>query len=836
MEETSISNTSLNEKLHLTTSSLPECHPISSTSQTSPIFKELDTDHLQRKVMENIEKKVEQNISAPLSSDTNASATAHFNPNTQAVEGSDSSSKPHLHQRINVHEPESVVEPEEIPEHENEKRNSVEVSVEISIDSSSSTDSSNAEERSTMQPFELNLQKDFRQAKKNLLESTKSFKRGEVVDSNRGVIDTAVPFESVKEVVTKIGGILDWKAHKADTLKNVKVLTFQEFGSVKGRSFRHCRIPESGSVRNQNQVISELERIHIEISECKGQFEAAQEAKIQALRELEVTESIIEELQLKLEKAQKEEPRAKQDSELTQLRVKEVEQGITSEASLVTKALLEVAKERHEAAVVELASVKEELEALRGEKPLLINERDVAMSETQEVVSLAKEHRIGESLSRNEDYLRWKKELKMTEEEMHELDRQLALTKDLRHKLDTSTKLLQSLKDDLSKYMSEKLKQDSENNDKEKSDDETDKSAYQIQALDTTRKSLEEVRISMVRVKAKVDCLSVEAVSLKSALDAEKAAISTLKQKGGAALIVVSSLESDLDRTKQELEVVKIMERETKDKMMVLPMLLHQKTEEVDQAKAAALMARKQLRKAKEEAELAEASTSTRGKLLVALKEKEAAQESENVALTAAKVLQESAQTAQIGGKDSLPHLILPPDEYLTLNKRVHEAEELAHNKLAAAVAQIDEAKISQNISIERLKEACRELEECKEAFKVANDKAKKGQEEKLAAEQELRKWRTELEQRRKANDAVKASVAPLRSPPTVQNDELKSMRMEENDDVVHAGPGEIETGVVVKKKKAFFPRLAHLLPKKSTQQVNSRGPFACLHAYYFEA
>ncbi|XP_042443845.1 protein WEAK CHLOROPLAST MOVEMENT UNDER BLUE LIGHT 1-like [Zingiber officinale] len=751
-----------------------------------------------------------------------------FNPNTQAVEGSDSSSNPHLHKRINVHEPESVVEPEEIPEHEYEKR-TVEVSVEISIDSSSSTNSSNAEERSTMQPFELNLQKDFRQAKKNLLESTKSFKRGEVVDSNKGVIDTAVPFESVKEVVTKIGGILDWKAHKADTLK--------EFGSVKGRSFRHCRIPESGSVRNQNQVISELERIHIEISECKGQFEAAQEAKIQALRELEVTESIIEELQLKLEKAQKEESRAKQDSELTQLRVKEVEQGITSEASLVAKALLEVAKERHEAAVVELASVKEELEALRGEKPLLINERDVAMSKTQEVVSLAKEHRIGESLSRNEDYLRWEKELKMTEEEMHELDRQLALTKDLRHKLDTSTKLLQSLKDDLSKYMSEKLKQDSENNDKEKSDDETDKSAYQIQALDTTRKSLEEVRISMVRVKAKVDCLSVEAVSLKSALDAEKAAISTLKQKGGAALIVVSSLESDLDRTKQELEVVKIMERETKDKMMVLPMLLHQKTEEVDQAKAAALMARKQLRKAKEEAELAEASTTTtRSKLLVALKEKEAAQESENVALTAAKVLQESAQTAQIGGKDSLPQLILPPDEYLTLNKRVHEAEELAHDKLAAAVAQIDEAKISQNISIERLKEACRELEECKEAFKVANDKAKKGQEEKLAAEQELRKWRTELEQRRKANDAVKASVAPLRSPPTMQYDELKSMRIEENDDVVHAGPGEIETGVVIKKKKAFFPRLAHLLPKKSTQQVNSRGPFACLHAYYFEA
>lgn len=45
----------------------------------------------------------------------------------------------------------------------------------------------------------------------------------------------------------------------------------------------------------------------------------------------------------------------------------------------------------------------------------MINERDVAMSKNQEVVSLAneideEEHRIGESLSRNEDHLRWKKE------------------------------------------------------------------------------------------------------------------------------------------------------------------------------------------------------------------------------------------------------------------------------------------------------------------------------------------------------------------------------------------------------------------------------------------
>ncbi|KAA8537746.1 hypothetical protein F0562_027674 [Nyssa sinensis] len=587
------------------------------------------------------------------------------------------------------------------------------------------------------------------------------------IDINRGQIDTASPFESVKEAVSKFGGIVDWKAHRALT------------------------------VERRELIEQELEKAQEEIPIFRKQSKAAEDAKIQLLKELDSTKRLIEELKLNLEKSQTEEHQAKQDSELAKLRVEEMEQGIADEASVAAKAQLEVAIARHAAAVSELKTVKGELEELRNDYALLATEKETAIKRAEEAVSASKEaektvedltieliatkeslesahaahleaeeQRIGAAMARDQDALNWGKELKQAEEELERLNQQLLSTKDLKLKLDTASALLHDLKAELAAYMESKLKQETDEGHSNGELQEREKKTHtHIQAaVALAKKELEEVKLNIEKATA------------------EEAA------------------------------------------------------QEADQAKSLAQMAREELWKAKEEAEQAKAGASTiESRLRAAQKEIEAAKASEKLALAAINALQESESARSTNDEDSPTGVTLSLEEYYELSKQAHEAEEQANMRVAAAISQIEVAKESELKSLNKLEEVNQEMAMRKEALEIAVQKAEKAKEGKLGVEQELRKWRAESEQRRKAGESGQGVVNPIKSPRpsfeeksesknfvTVPDAPLPGHHRSSSKTSEQGSSTETESSPEVKvpkkKKRSFFPRIFMFLARKKVQ------------------
>ncbi|XP_010538125.1 PREDICTED: protein WEAK CHLOROPLAST MOVEMENT UNDER BLUE LIGHT-like 3 [Tarenaya hassleriana] len=570
-----------------------------------------------------------------------------------------------------------------------------------------------------------------------------------------GVIDTTAPFESVKQEVSKFGGITDWKAHKIQTIERRKL------------------------------VDQELEKTQEDIPEYKKQAELAEEAKQKVQKELEDTKKLIEELKLELEKAQKEEQQAKQDTELAKLRVEEMEQGIAEEASVAAKAQLEVAKARLSSAISELKSVREEIRLVSKEYEDLLKEKDLAAKKAEDARLEAKEierkmegltielmatkellesahtahleaeeKRFGAAMARDRDIYNWEKELKMVEDDIERLNQEIHATEDEKAKLETASSLLRDLRGELVAASMENP--DLCGEEVSNGDPLMRKSgqSYIQTAVLSAKKELEEVKSNIENATSEVKTLKIIVASLQSELEREKKTLEEMKQG-----------DNKLEQISSDVSSIQTKDKEAREELAEIAKKLQQAAGEAEEAKSLAEAARDELRKAKEESIQAKGGVRTiENRLMEAKKEMEAARASEKLALAAIKALQESECAQRFEGINSPRSIIISVEEYYELSKRAHEAEEAANIRLAEIVAQIKVAKEEESRILEKLEEVNREMALRKEELKVAMEKAEKAREGKLGVEQQLRKWWSENGKKRKEEVKVELERSPRSS------------------------------------------------------------------------
>ncbi|OEL34691.1 Protein WEAK CHLOROPLAST MOVEMENT UNDER BLUE LIGHT 1 [Dichanthelium oligosanthes] len=562
---------------------------------------------------------------------------------------------------------------------------------------------------------------------------------------NRVLVDTGAPIESVKEAVSKFGGILDWKERR----KNV-----------------------------QNALDKALE----DAPEYQRRAEAADVEKNKVLMELCSTRRTIEGLKINLEKAQTEAIQAQQDSELANIRFKEIQQGIACRESAAAKAEIDLAKYRHANALAELQSVTDELEQLQKEYTSLNTKRDNAktkacesnaasqeiektvddltlklialkqsLTSSQATHIIAEEHKLNVALAYQQEKAKWQNDLKQVDKEVQKIRDAISVNKDLKSKVEVDSTLLVKLQDEFSTYLKGESPQEVS------PDGEVGRPMVSARVkLAKNRKELEDMRTDIKKAKDEVRILWNVAATLRADIEREEADLGALRHKEHSSYVSASSIQEELSNKTYELNIV-----HERTKAAEMPAELQEATKVMEQANSKAQMARHEVAKAKEEAGQAKAQVNViKLRLEAVSREILAVNASEEIATASANALQEYKQETQIdpqADRISNNYMTLSLEEYDALIKKGQDAENLAKKRVIKAIEKIKQAKDAEVRSLNQLEQLAKQINGRKLELRAAQEKANSAQYGKLTMENELRKRRAKHEQQGKSSESALA-------------------------------------------------------------------------------
>ncbi|ESQ42857.1 hypothetical protein EUTSA_v10012934mg [Eutrema salsugineum] len=612
-----------------------------------------------------------------------------------------------------------------------------------------------------------------------------------------GEIDTSAPFQSVKDAVNLFGEAA-FSAEKP--------------------------LIRKASPQSAEKVLVKQTELHLaqkELNKLKEQLKNAETIREQALSELEWAKRTVDELTRKLEAVNESRDSAIKVTEAAQSRIKEVKPGNVSVSSSDAQDM-----EQYGTVCKELDTAKQELRKIRQVSNEMSETKTVALTKVEEAKEVTKVNSEKIELLRkeiaavNESVEQTKLACSQARKEQSEIFAEKEIQQQsYRAGMEESAKKLLALKKEFDPEFAKKLEVQLTETYNEI--DELQKQMETAKASDMD--SVNGVSLELNEAKGLLEKLVEEERSLQELVESLKAELKNVKTEHGeveAKEAEIESLAGDLhmklSKGKSELEECVAEESKAKAALEDMMLTLNQISSETEDARREAEEMRNKAEELRKEAETAHlALEDTELNLRVALDEVEEAKAAETKALEQIKSVSEKTNAARksTSSESGAQSITLSQEEFKSLSKRAEVFDKLADMKVAAALAQVEAVRASENETLKKLETTQEEIEKLKSATQEALKKAAMADAAKKAVEGELRRWR-ERDQK-KAEEVASRILAEAEAKMSAESSPQHHYKATKQKPI-HNKLEKTKTSVV--SKKVLLPNLSGIFNRKKNQ------------------
>ncbi|KAL0843757.1 hypothetical protein Bca101_017003 [Brassica carinata] len=614
--------------------------------------------------------------------------------------------------------------------------------------------------------------------------------------SEVGEIDTSAPFQSVKHAVNLFGE-----------------------AALSAEKEKHPLIRKQPSPQSAEKVLVKQTELHLaqkELDKLKEQLKNAETVRERALSELEWAKRTVDELTRKLEAVNESRDSADRVTEAAKSQIKEAKPEAASVSS----------SDEYGMVCKELDAAKQELRKIRQVSNEIADTKTVALRKEEEAKEVTNVYSEKIELLRkeiaavNESVEQTKLACSQARKQQSEIFSEKEIQQQTyKAGMEESAKKLLALKKEFDPEFAKKL--EAQLTETYNEIDELQKQMETVKASDMD--SVNGVSVELNEAKGLLEKFVEEEKSLQESVESLKAELKNVKTEHSEVEAKEAEIESvagdlnlNLSKSKSELEECVAEESKAKAALEDMMSALNQISSETEAARRGAEDMSNKAEELRKEAETAHvALEDTELNLRVALDEVEEAKAAEVKALEQIKSMSKKTDAVRksTSSESGAQSITLSQEEFDSLSKRAEVHDKLADMKVAAAVAQVEAVRASENETLKKLETTQEEIEKLKTATEEALKKAAMADAAKKAVEGELRRWR-ERDQK-KAEEVASRILAEAEAKMSVESSPQHHYQAAKQKPI-NKKLEKMKTSVV--SKKVLLPNLSGIFNRKKNQ------------------